>query len=203
MRRSRTGELLAGVLFALTGPLLTAVYSAEATKPIVVIFDVEKPKDMKSPNVGVLSDTITSEFSKSNEFSIVDRDTIYYHFKLVNEKKAGGCEEAECLADLAMELEAQYFIKSTVVQEGKGCRMDVKMYGREPGTEMFYVETAQSGVTRCANAEIVEITHQVCKKVLEEHSKALHQQDSKGRGKSEADDDKKIEIYKNLQRKTK
>jgi len=110
-------------------------FSSGEDKEVLIIFNVELKGIVPKPvQPEVLTDAITAEFAKAGNFSIVDRGTIYYYFKQIQEKTKKSCDDVECLTDLAAQLDAGFYIVTEVNKSGDKCSISSKLYKRKPGT---------------------------------------------------------------------
>lgn len=129
-------------------------------KDVVVIFEVEYiGATFKSIPEGFLTDAITKAYAEGSTFSIVDRDTLYYFFKQMQEKTKKPCEEPECLADLASQLDAEYFIKSQVAGYGNKCSFSGKLYKRKPNTLLYFVHRTEIEDCDCGADGLKKAAH--------------------------------------------
>ncbi|MCX5867842.1 MAG: hypothetical protein NT009_10285, partial [Proteobacteria bacterium] len=153
--------ILTFVLLILLAPALFG-----QKKEVLVIFEVEfkgiTPKPIRE---GVLTDALTAEFAEAGTFSIVDRDTLYYYFKQIQEKNKKPCDGPECLADLAANLDADLFMKAEVSKAGKECRFSVKLYKRKPQTVLYFVDQTKIESCSCQAAGLEKAAKTLGKKL--------------------------------------
>ncbi|MCX5867593.1 MAG: formylglycine-generating enzyme family protein [Proteobacteria bacterium] len=125
-------------------------FSSGEDKEVLIIFNVElKGIAPKPVQPEVLTDAITAEFAKAGNFSIVDRGTIYYYFKQIQEKTKKSCDDVECLTDLAAQLDAGFYIVTEVNKSGDKCSISSKLYKRKPGTLLYFVEQTETNDSPC------------------------------------------------------
>jgi len=89
----------------------------------------------------------------------VDRDTLYYYFKQIQEKSHKPCSGPECLADLAAQLDADLFIKSEISRSGAGCSFSTKLYKRKPDTLLYFVEQTDIKECGCSAEGLTKAAH--------------------------------------------
>ena len=169
--------ILTFVLFAFLAPVLFAQNPMTNTvqagpvkaKEVLVIFEVEmKGLTPKPIQERVLTDAITSELAEAGTYNLVDRDTQYYYFKQIQEKSKKPCEGAECLADLAANLDADLFIKADVSKVGNECRFTAKLYKRKPQTVLYFVDQTKIEVCSCTPGGLEKTAKVLGKKLTNE-----------------------------------
>jgi len=151
---------LAPVLFA-QNPVTNTVQAGSAkAKEVLVIFEVEfkgiTPKPIRE---SVLTDAITAELAEAGTYNLVDRNTQYYFFKQIQEKSKKPCEGAECLTDLAANLDADLFIMADVSKAGKECRFTAKLYKRKPQTVLYFVDQTKIESSSCTASGLEKAAH--------------------------------------------
>ncbi|MCX5867011.1 MAG: SUMF1/EgtB/PvdO family nonheme iron enzyme [Proteobacteria bacterium] len=135
-------------------------------KDVLVIFEVEiKGITPKPIQEGVLTDALTAEFAEAGNYNLVDRDTLYYYFKQIQEKTKKPCSGPECLADLAANLDADLFVKAEVSKAGKECRFSVKLYKRKPQTVLYFVDQTKIESCSCQAAGLEKAAKAIGRKL--------------------------------------
>ena len=142
--------IIAATLIYAQNPMTNTVQAGPTkAKEVLVIFEVDlKGLTPKPIQEGVLTDALTAEFAEAGNYNLVDRDTLYYYFKQIQEKTKKPCTGPECLADLAANLDADLFVKAEVSKAGKECRFSVKLYKRKPQTVLYFVD--QTKIESCS-----------------------------------------------------
>jgi len=158
--------ILAPVLLA-QNPVTSTVQTEPAkAKEVLVIFEVEfkgiTPKPIRE---AVLTDAITAELAEAGTYNLVDRNTQYYYFKQIQEKSRKPCEGAECLTDLAANLDADFFIMADVSKAGKECRFTAKLYKRKPQTVLYFVDQTKIESSSCTTSDLEKTAHILGKKL--------------------------------------
>lgn len=158
--------LLAPVLYAQNHVTSTVQPGPAKAKEVLVIFEVEfKGINPKPIREAVLTDAITAELAEAGTYSLVDRDTQYYYFKQIQKKSHKPCEGAECLADLAANLDADLFLKAEVSKAGKECRFFAKLYKRKPQTVLYFVDQTETENCACQAAGLEKAAHNLGEKL--------------------------------------
>ncbi|MDD5222456.1 MAG: formylglycine-generating enzyme family protein [bacterium] len=147
--------ILTCALLALLAPALLA-----QKKEVLVIFEVDlKGLTPKPIQEGVLTDALTAEFADAGNYNLVDRDTLYYYFKQIQEKSQKSCDGPECLADLAAELDADLFVKAEVSKAGEKCAFSAKLYKRKPNTVLYFVDQTKIESCLCQAGDLQKAAH--------------------------------------------
>ena len=153
-------KVLLGLFFFLLLFFPLIIYPGQQKKEVLVIFEVELNGFTSKPiQGGVLSDALTAEFAEIGKFNLVDRDTLYYYFKQIQEKTKKPCTGPECLADLAAELDADLFVKAEVSKAQENCIFSVKLYKRQPRTLIYFVDQTKIESCLCQTDDLEKKAH--------------------------------------------
>lgn len=159
--------IIAGTFIYAQNPVTDTVQiEPTKAKEVLVIFEVDlKGLTPKPIQVGALTDALTAEFTEAGNYNLVDRDTLYYYFKQIQEKTKKPCTGPECLADLAANLDADLFVKAEVSKAGKECRFSVKLYKRKPQTVLYFVDQTKIESCSCQAAGLEKAAKALGKKL--------------------------------------
>ncbi|MCX5859610.1 MAG: hypothetical protein NT056_06890 [Proteobacteria bacterium] len=153
-------KILLGLFLFLLLSFPLIIYPGQQKKEVLVIFEVGLKGFTSTPiQGGVLSDALTAEFAEIGKFNLVDRDTLYYFFKQIQEKTKKPCQGPECLADLAAELDADLFVKAEVSKAQENCIFSAKLYKRNPRTLIYFVDQSKIEICPCQTDDLEKKAH--------------------------------------------